>query len=196
MSVGESCNNSKIVDSDDMNKQAGFSLLELLIVSALLAIIFISVSSLMMSLLSGSIKTSLWQELRTEGTFGMTQMTYLLRNSPELLYEDMAVNSCNNLPQSYIQFDNADDTKSMLMVDAQNQLNLITINDNQSFQFTANSTVVPIFSTSVQLKEPAIFTCSKTAEQPYVKITFTLVKNSETFGDLTQDFRRTVILRN
>ncbi len=180
-----------------LTKQAGFSLLELLIVGALLAIIFISISGLMMSSLTGSIKTSLWQELRTEGTYAMTQMSYLLRNSQGLLYEDMAVNSCDpNQPQNFIQFDNADDTKSMLLVDNQNQLNLITINDNASFQFLADANVVPLLSPSVQLKDGAIFTCSKTASQPYAKITFSLIKQSETHGDITQDFRKTVILRN
>jgi len=174
------------------DQQSGFSLLELLIVGALLAIIFISVSGLMMSSLTGSIRTSTWQELRTEGTYAMTQMAYLIRNSNEILYESPSQTVCDGSPQSFLQFDNQDGFKSMLYTDASN-IFLETVPDDQAF---GAGTAIPLLSDSVLLQDSAIFTCSNTAEQPYVRITFSLTKPSATLGDITQDFRRTVILRN
>lgn len=179
---------------------SGFSLIELLIVGGLLALIFISVSSLMMASLTSSIKTTLWQELRNEGSYAMTQMVYLIRNSNGLLYEDYASGSCvPTSAQHFLQFDNPDDTKSALIVDStssQNILNLVIIDDADDFATAPNPITIPLLSDSVILKDSQIFTCSSTAEQPYVKIAMTLVKSSDTLGDISQEFRRTVVIRN
>lgn len=177
------------------NQQSGFSLLELLIVGALLAIIFISVSGLMMSSLTGSIRTSMWQELRTEGSYAMTQMAFLIRNSNGIIIDGAAATVCDGTPQALLQFDNPDDTKSLLTVNS-NNVSLLTIADDQVFGFSPSTSTIPLLSEGFLLQDPNIFTCSSTAEQPYVKITFSLTKPSATLGDITQDFRRTVILRN
>lgn len=171
---------------------SGFTLIEVLIVSGLLAIIFISVSSLFMTSLASGLRTTLWQELRSEGTFALSQMAYMLRNSSSI------IGLCSGGTNT-ISFDNPDATKSQFFTVAGshgNQLVVETIDDTISNFSNVPTSYLTSDETDFQLHGATYFDCHTAGEQPYVTISFQLLKETESISDVTQQFRRTVFLRN
>ncbi len=65
--------------------QAGFTLIEMLVVVSLTVLLMIAASSLFMTSLIGNTKTTLEQLVKSEGEYALNQMEFLIRNSVALV---------------------------------------------------------------------------------------------------------------
>lgn len=63
------------------NFQAGFTLIELMIVTSLIVILSLTVSAMFMTFLITNARTNTKNTLKVEGAHALTQMEYMLRNS-------------------------------------------------------------------------------------------------------------------
>lgn len=65
--------------------QQGFTLIELMIVTALMVILSLTVSSMFMTFLITNARTNTKNTLKVEGSYALSQMEFLLRNSYQLV---------------------------------------------------------------------------------------------------------------
>ena len=66
-------------------KQAGFTLIELMIVTSLMVILSLTVSALFMTFLITNARTNTKNTLKVEGSYALSQMEFMLRNSIQVV---------------------------------------------------------------------------------------------------------------
>lgn len=64
--------------------QAGFTLIELVIVAGLLAMLMVTVSTMFMTTLNSNLRTQTRQQIKSEGSFILERFEFMLRNAATL----------------------------------------------------------------------------------------------------------------
>jgi prepilin-type N-terminal cleavage/methylation domain-containing protein len=80
------------------HKQAGFTLIELLVVTSLTVMIMLVVTSMFMTFLITSQKTSIEQRVKNEGESALSNIEFILRNSRRLAPGLDGATTCTNDP--------------------------------------------------------------------------------------------------
>jgi prepilin-type N-terminal cleavage/methylation domain-containing protein len=172
--------------------QAGFSLIELLIVVSISILLMLAASSLFMTFLIGSAKTNSAKLIKNEGEYALAQMEFLLRNATEILSVDDngVIKTCEN-NMGAIRFRSIDNgittlTRSVDPTDSQ-------------FKIASNSGFLT--SSGLTLVSGPTFNCAQSDDSvsQYVTINFTLRKGSpgvdEARDIIQQDFTSGVQIR-
>lgn len=167
------------------SRQAGFTLLEFLVVTSISVVLLASVSAFFMTFIVGSTKSAFEQKAKSEGERAMERMTYLIRNSRAI------TSSC--LPnQTSIEFENGDGGITILSAD-----------DGRIASTSATTGKIYYLSSDFAALDPAntiTFNCLEGEnKQNYVEIYFKLKRgtgasnNQET---IIREFRSGVAVRN
>lgn len=149
------------------NHQAGFTLVELLIVTAITLIIMLTASVLFMTFLISNSKINSAQLVKQEGQHALQQMEFLLRNAIELL-PNTADQECQ-VGMSEIKFRSIDGGITTLAKE----------DDNGKDKIASNSGIY-LTSQAVDITEGPTFDCTQDTDEshPYIDITFTLRKGT------------------
>ncbi|OGJ38518.1 MAG: hypothetical protein A2383_03690 [Candidatus Pacebacteria bacterium RIFOXYB1_FULL_39_46] len=83
-----------------LKKSAGFTLIELLVVTSLTVIIMLAVTSILMTFLITSQKTSIEQKVKSEGENALSNIEFILRNARRLAPSLDGATTCNNDPNN------------------------------------------------------------------------------------------------
>ncbi len=179
------------------SRQAGFSLIEVMIVMVLLSILMTGATSLFLMNTRASIRTSIRQDIKEEGLFLMNQMEFILKNAAEV-----TTTQCNNASSS-IQIKNIQDQ-------------IVTITSNALASGPPTGTISiddptygnqRISSDSIDVQEHStgtpLFECiTNSTGEKFVEIKFRLTRSSEAAESdisetpVSEDFSRLVQLRN
>lgn len=157
-----------------LRKQNGFTLLELLISTALTVVIMLTITALFTTFLLSNSKVSAKKNMKDAGVRAMSQIEFLIKNSYHL---DEELTPCNGTMTS-LALTSIDGTTTVL--------------EEVNGQIASNSaTLTPSSFTLSDLN----FSC--TGEKGYRKITisFTLEKVTPD-GDISEEFMSTVTMRN
>lgn len=163
-------------------RQAGFTLVELLVVTTLGVLLFTTASALFMTFLQGSVKTNKSLKVKAEGNYAMEQMKFLLRNTTNITTCTAGMGS--------ITLNQADG----------NTVTLQKLTDDGIDKIASSSAAQNYFLTSSEIYAEPIFDCySGPNNAYYVGINFTLrdgPDTRETKDTTFQSFSSGVTLRN
>lgn len=76
--------------------QAGFTLIELVIVASLTVLVMMTVTAMFMTFIITSQKASMKQKIQSEGESALSKIEFILRNSRKLVPSLDGVTTCNN----------------------------------------------------------------------------------------------------
>ncbi len=174
----------------------GFTLIELLVTTSIAAFIILSVSSLFMVFLLSNARTSTRSFVKSEGSYAMGRIEFLLRNSIELLPTSGAQKliCAPNMPQ--IAFRSVDGSEG----------EIFAFDDDGSYKLAVQYTHEPkpqlLTSDGVTIENDQItFSCDESNGKRSVEVTFTLSKESPTVSSnappaTTETFSSLIFLRN
>lgn len=172
--------------------QAGFTLIEVLIVVSLSVLLMLTASSLFMTFLIGNTKTTTTQLVKAEGEYALNQMEFLLRNAIELMPNSNDEICEPNMDEITLKsFDNGITT--LMRETDPSDSNLVKIASNSGVYLTSGA---------VELTSGPVFNCSETPDglSQYVTITFQLRKGTPGIDQprdiVVQDFLTSVNLRS
>ena len=163
-----------------LSKTAGFTLVELLITTALATFLVLTITSLFMTFLLSNSSSNTKKTIREEGTAALRGMEFLLKNS---LYLSSASCTTNM------------DSISLISIDRQ-ETELTTITENSTTKIASNGAALTSSAVAV---DNLHFDCSETNNQYRISIEFDLIKTVPTLSEnkeITETFRSTVTLRN
>jgi prepilin-type N-terminal cleavage/methylation domain-containing protein len=80
------------------NKQAGFTLIEMLIVAGLSVMVMMTVTSMFLTFIISSNKSNIEQKIHNEGEEALSRIEFILRNSQKLVAGLDGSTICNNDP--------------------------------------------------------------------------------------------------
>lgn len=171
-------------------KQAGFTLLELLIIVSLSVMLMLSSSALFITFLLGNTKVNRMQSIKNEGEYAMAQMEFLLRNSLSL-----EPNNETFVCQA--------DMESIAVKSIDGGVTTFFAEQDSDLQDKiASNSGIYLTSGDVTLLDGPTFDCSESADKSarYVTISFTLRKGTPTLDEakdiIEQEFISGVALRN
>lgn len=163
--------------------QLGYSLVELLVVTALMLLLLLGVSTLLIASLTSDARITMRQELRAEGNYAMDTMSYFIRNAK-------AIPNC--IPNgTEITITNQDNRDNQFFVDAQGQIASHSAAVAPLTERTAYLTQTPY-----QVKTDTFRLDCNDATQPYVTISFILERTDADGESVENEFRHTVLVRN
>lgn len=173
-----------------MSNHNGFTLVELLVSTAILGIILVGVSTLFMQSLTASARNNQRQELRSEGQFAIDVMSTIIRNAK-------LIEPCGSSPSTPIT------SSEITVVGVDNLTSVFNLAQNpitKNMQIASNSSIpqdARITSDTTEIIANNLFTCATNSnQQPYVTIRFTASKQNSLDQTLEQSFRHTVVTRN
>ena len=165
--------------------QAGFTLLEFLVVTSISVVLLATVSAFFMTFIVGSTKSAFEQKAKLEGERAMDRMTHLIRNARR-------INSTCTSGLNSIEFENAD-----------GGITTLSASSGRIASTSATTGKVYYLSSDFAALDPAdtiIFNCLEGEnKQDYVEIYFKLKRgtagtnNQET---IIREFRSGVAVRN
>ena len=155
--------------------QAGFTLIELVIVAGLLSVLLIAVSSMFMATLTSNLKTSSRQQMKEEGGYVLGQMEFLIRNATKL-------------DQSTPALECAPGMSSIKIVNADGGTTEFALNGSQ---IASNGAVL---HSNLLVASNLNFDCDRnTGGEYYIDIGFSLTR---TETNITENFQHIVLMRN
>ncbi len=165
-------------------KKAGFTLIEVLVISGLAVIIMLSTVSLFMTFLISQARVTQKQQLKNAGNSALKQMTQILR-------EAKSINPCSPVASNHVVFVNIDNKTGDY------QTNTFD-NGNQGIYYSFEGNTHPITSQDVNVIS---FTtnCYAGQQSQLIKVSFVL-QNPRIQGPsgdpLNQEFSANIQLRN
>lgn len=165
-------------------KKAGFTLIEVLVISGLAVIIMLSTVSLFMTFLISQARVTQKQQLKNAGNSAIQQMTQILR-------EVKSISPCSPVTSNTIVFTNLDNKAGSY------QLGTFS-NGNQGIYYTLDGITHPVTSEDMDIISFSS-NCYAGQQSQLVKITFVLQnpKIQGPSGDpLNQQFSTDIQLRN
>ena len=169
-------------------KQAGFTLIELMIVTSLMVILSLTVSSMFMTFLITNARTNTRNTLKVEGSYALSQMEFMLRNSYQLV-DNQFTQVCQSSMDS-IALESLDGGVTEFMLEDDNGIDKIASN---SGVYLTSDTV---------MAENLVFSCTEAySGVRSVQIDFDLTKvvpsvTNTTNEESSQHFTSVVSLRN
>lgn len=169
--------------------QSGFTLIELMITTAISAVLLLAVSSVFMVTLLGNARASIKQQISDEGKYALEQMKFILRNSVALsdsqdCLADQPTFSIVNQDSSEVQFSLATQALHIQRKEA----------SDENFPNTGTSTALT--STAV-VASNLQFSCEvlPATGQKNITVSFILAKTQDSVN-LSETFSSIVQLRN
>lgn len=162
-------------------KDLGYSLVELLVVSALLLLLMLGVSTLFITSLTSNARISLRQSLRAEGNFAMDTMTFFIRNARQLQ------GCAPNTPQ--LEVTTEDGLTTIFELQTTGTVSQIVATGGHEQTLTSDQYDVTNFVMNCDPGQPGVL-------PPYVTIDFTLERADSQGTVISNDFRHTVIVQN
>lgn len=166
---------------------SGFSLLEILIATALTSILIIAGTALFVSTIIGGGRANTTALVKNNGDYALSQIEFLLRNATELLPIDpLNPNSACQSGMSSIRFRSIDEGVTEILA------------ENQKI---ASNSGIYLTSDAVELTSGPTFDCYRTADQAITSITVTFglkrgdLATNRVSEVLEQEFSTTVSLR-
>lgn len=156
------------------NKQAGFTLVELLVIVSLSVMLMLTSSALFLTFLLGSTKVSRMQLIKNEGEHAMAQMEFLLRNAVQIL--DNGYGQTCELGMNAITFESIDSGVTTLTKE----------NDSSdSTDKIASNSGIYLTSGDVTITDGPTFNCSESEDKiaQYITIRFTLRKGTPSLDE-------------
>ncbi|NCN87590.1 MAG: type II secretion system protein [Candidatus Pacebacteria bacterium] len=156
------------------NKQAGFTLVELLVIVTLSVMLMLASSALFLTFLLGSTKVSRMQLIKNEGEHAMAQMEFLLRNAVQIL--DNGSGQVCETGMEAITFESFDSGITTFSKETD-------ISD--STDKIASNSGIYLTSGDVILDSGPIFDCSESDDRlaQYITIRFTLRKGTPSLDE-------------
>jgi type II secretory pathway pseudopilin PulG len=156
------------------NRQAGFTLVELLVIVTLSVMLMLAASSLFLTFLLGSTKVSRAQIVKNEGEHAMSQMEFLLRNAVQLI--DNGDGQICEIGMDAITFESLDSGVTTLSLEEDPVDNIEKIASNSGIYLTSGDII---------LSNGPIFDCSESDDKlaQYIGIRFTLRKGTPTLDE-------------
>lgn len=171
--------------SDRLHSQAGFTLLEFLVVTSISVVLLATVSAFFMTFIVGSTKSAFEQKAKLEGERAMERMTHLVRNA-------RTINSLCMAGLNTIEFENSD-----------GGVTILSAIDGRIASTSATTGKVYYLSSDFAALEPAdtiVFNCLEGEnKQNYVEIYFKLKRGTGATNDqetIMREFRSGVAVRN
>ncbi len=165
--------------------QLGYSLVELLVVTALMLLLLLGVSTLLIASLTSDARITIRQELRAEGNYALDTMSYFIRNAKSL--EDCTSGGIT------LTVNNEDRRESQFSVVLNGGYNQIASDSAAVGSFLARRAFLTQAPYEVS---NFIVDCNDDNAQPYVTISFTLERTDVEGEAISNDFRHTVLVRN
>lgn len=169
--------------------QAGFTLIEFMIVTTLGIFLMLTASSVFLTIMVGRAKTATQQRLKAEGDYAMGQIEFLLRNAVAL--KPTVSNPAVTCTQS-------SDTNEVVLQSMDGKITRITVQSNSAptpnkIMSVSDGQTTILTSSAVNLTSGPNFRCidNPSAGNRYFNIQFTLSKNN-----LEQTFSSSVNMRN
>lgn len=156
--------------------QAGFTLVELLMVTALSVMIMLTATAMFMTFLIGNTKTSTAKLVKAEGDFALNQMAFLIRNAIELEPTTDTVTPPGNVIKTC---ESGMGTLALKSLDGETTiLTRATDPSDNRPKIASNSSYLT--SGAITLTSGPTFNCTRGSDytSQYVTITFTLRKGT------------------
>ncbi len=171
--------------------QAGFTLIEILMVVTLSVVITVAATGLFFTTLIGNTRKELISQVKDQGDYAINQLEFLLRNAVSLAPDPLfpAASTCVG-GMNRITFKSVDEGITTLFND----------NGKIASQSAASGQTIYLTTDDVTLTGPT-FNCSQASENfgTYVTISFSLQKDSPDYNRPTpvqESFTTSVSLRN
>lgn len=174
-----------------MNKRpvsSGYTLIELLIVTVLLAVLVLGSSALFVNTLNHKLRLTLNQEIKKEGEYILDQTSFFIRNAREVIDP----NPCNGSSQAVLTLKNFDTGVTTFQLISSPGITRVA---------STSASLVPPFdaylSSSEYLVSNLSFTCNiNPNKKPYITVTFELVRQAAAVDAVSRSFTRTTLMRN
>lgn len=170
--------------------QQGMTLVELLVATTLLSILLVTVSSMFMTFVTSSAKTSVKESVIFEGNYAMGQLEFMIRNAMELIAPSGGSVACQT-GMSQIALISQDGY--ITQFEARNNKiasRAASPSDPNSF------TDYYLTSDDVQITSGPTFDCYQDGEARFVTVDFTLRRTNVTGSFGTEHFANTIQVRN
>ena len=170
------------------DEQSGFTLIELMIVTSLMVILTLTVSAMFMTFLITNARTNTKNTLKVEGSYALSQMEFLLRNSYKLV-ENSDTQTCQSSMDS-IRLESIDGGQTEFFLETAGSTTKIASNSGE------------YLTSDAVLAENLSFNCTEASSGNHtVTIDFDLTKlvpsvSNTTNEDSTQHFSANISLRN
>jgi type II secretory pathway pseudopilin PulG len=153
--------------SHSHQSQAGFTLIELIIIVSLTIILMLTASALFMTFLISGAKINSTQTVKQEGQYALSQMEFLLRNAVEILPNTLG-DECE-ADMTEIKLKSFDGGETTLLIEDDGGVNKIASNSG-----------VYLTSEAVEIADDLNFTCTQSNDEshPHINISFTLRKGT------------------
>lgn len=150
-----------------LRTKAGFTLIELLIVVSLSIMLMLGASTMFMAVLISNTKLSSSHLVKSEGTFALNQMEFLLRNAVELVPNGSG-ETC------------AEDMDVIGLVSSDGQITYLFAEEDDGFYKIASRSGRYLTSEAVELVDGPTFDCTEAigGASQYITISFTLRKGT------------------
>lgn len=168
------------------SKQAGFTLIEILVTMTLTALVMMGITSLFITFIVSAGKSRISQGVRENGTVAMQKMIEELRNAKNV---GSVTYPCDGNARNRIDFVNADQLPSYFTEDSSDRIQL-DVNGTKYYLTSDLNAADNLTGLS--------FTCYSTDSNKYVDISFTLRTSSDALStsNSSLDFQSGVSLRN
>ncbi len=163
-------------------KSAGFTLIEVLVVTALVVMLLVGATGMFLGFMAGAAKNNARQKIKDEGNNALTQIEYLLRNSRR-------VESCSSASSPNISFSTLG-----------GEVLTISRNGNRLYLTSTNPDTGSLYLSGEETVATSLgFQCFQSAsgKGQYVEVNFSL-RNGATVdsASVEEDFSSGVLLRN
>jgi hypothetical protein len=167
------------------NHNAGFSLIEVLVVGSLSVMLMLTISTLFMTFLASSTVTNMRRTVDSEGSYALGQISFFLRNAISI---DSA---CNGTTSSSILLTSVDNAQTLFLGESDDGVVKIA---SQSAAHNDHGGTLYLTNTEVDLVSGPSFVCTQNAGKKFVNVVFELqFKNGE---NTNQTFTTQVVARN
>ena len=168
------------------SKQAGFTLIEILVTMTLTALVMMGITSLFITFIVSAGKSRISQGVRENGTVAMQKIIEELRSAKSV---GSVSYPCDGVARNRIDFVNADQLPSYFTEDSSDRIQL-DVNGTKYYLTSDLNAADNLTGLS--------FTCYSTDSNTYVDISFTLRTSSDALStsNSSLDFQSGVSLRN
>ncbi len=175
----------------DLEAQAGFTLLEVVVATSITVIMMLAATSLFLATLRSNTKDTQVTSIKQEGDYALSQMEFLLRNAISVVQDPQ-------FPLSPVCQSNMDSISFKLLDGG-----ITTLSASNGLIASKSATAAnPVYLTSpATVLTNLKFDCSQAGTNygTYVTASFSLAKdenNANTPNTITQDFRTSVSVRS
>ncbi len=178
-------------------RRAGFTLVELLVVTSLVILLLMTVSAMFMTFLVSNAQTNIRRQIKAEGNQMIAQVEFLFRSAKSVtrINADGSIESVFPCTSASGSSETLSST-NLKIVDADSNVYIMSFNDTEDRIYIKNSGVDNALNSTYVVPGAPNITCfgSSTNAKKSIKIDFTLQWEAE--STFQENFNTTVQLRN